>query len=418
MIWRTFSIATITGLLVLIGSRVSADNITFYKIAETGTPAPGQGAFSTFGPVASISGNNVAFVGNFTGGDGVYTGTVGTTGAVKIVDTSDTAPGHLAFVSFSRTTISGNNVAFLARYSDSNFGDGDGVYTGTLGSTGATKIVDVKSGKFDFPYSGPFANGNNVAFSFDSITRGIYIGTAGTAGATKIVDDTDNAPGHGPFTSFGPPTLSGNNIAFYGGYGDVLSTGEKGSGGIYTGVVGQTGASKIVDKGDGVFTSLGTPSVSGNKVYFSGTFNGGSGIYVGDVGVAGATKIVDTNDTAPGGGTFENFSNLSASGDRVVFAASHTFGNGIYLWSGSSMTKVIETGDALFGGTVLSLISTESAFDNNKVAFWYIRTGAYGIGVAEINTVPEPASFVLAGLAFLTLGCIAWRKRNRVLLFE
>ena len=51
---------------------------------------------------------------------------------------------------------------------------------------------------------------------------------------------------------------------------------------------------------------------------------------------------------------------------------------------------------------------------NNKVAFWYIRTGgAYGIGVAEINSMPESASFVLVGLAFLASSMIASRKMHR-----
>lgn len=420
MKWRRTLSATLAGLLVLCNGSVFGDVITFHKIAETGTAAPGQGNFTTFVPYPSISGNNVAFIGNYEGGSGVYTGVVGTTGAAKIVDTSDNAPGHGQFRGlvnqppFQFPGISGNNVAFQARYKDGDLDAGSGVYTGVVGSTGATKIVDTPTAGINSPiFRSPSVSGNNVSFLREPDPTGVYVGTAGSAGGDKIVDVNDAAPGHGSFTSFGPPALSGNNVAFYGGYGAMPSTGELGSGGIYTGTVGQTGAAKIVDKGDGVFTAVGPPVISGNKVYFSGTESGGSGIYLGTAGMAGATKIVDASSAAPGGGSLEDIQDLSASGDSLVFSARHLSVAGIYLWSGGSVTKVIETGDTLFGSTVQSLINGATAIDGDKIAFWYIRTGAYGIGVAEISSVPEQSSFLLAGLALLANRLNAWRKSSR-----
>src|SRR5205823_2621589 len=85
----------------------------------------------------AVSGSNVAFPGNYSGGSGIYTGTVGATGAAKIVDVTSTAPGHGVFTSFVAPTVSGSNVAFGGSYSG-----GSGVYTGTVGATGAAKIAD------------------------------------------------------------------------------------------------------------------------------------------------------------------------------------------------------------------------------------------------------------------------------------
>lgn len=109
-------------------------------IADPNTPVPGQSVNfnSNFGGSPSISGNKVAFEGNWSSGSGVYTGTAGVTGASLIVDTMMQAPGAAAnFSFFGIAMLSGTHLAYSARFSG-----GEGVYMSTFGSPGATRIVD------------------------------------------------------------------------------------------------------------------------------------------------------------------------------------------------------------------------------------------------------------------------------------
>ena len=213
---RIASCSSLLGLLVLAVGNVSAGMI-FTNIADTSTTAPGHTAFTSFGTTPSVSGSNVAFLGGYSGGSGIYTGSVGATGATKIVDFTDTAPGHTAFTGFGNPpSVSGSNVAFFGLYSG-----GRGIYTGSVGATGATKIVDTTDtapGQTAFTnFGAPSVSGSNVAFLGlygGGGGRGIYTGSVGATGATKIVDLTDTAPGHTAFTSFGPPSVSGSNVAF------------------------------------------------------------------------------------------------------------------------------------------------------------------------------------------------------------
>src|SRR3954468_17372049 len=64
--------------------------VTFSNVADTTTTAPGHGAFTGFNNPPSVSGSNVAFNGSYSGGIGIYTGSVGATGAAKVVDLSNT----------------------------------------------------------------------------------------------------------------------------------------------------------------------------------------------------------------------------------------------------------------------------------------------------------------------------------------
>ena len=200
-------------LLAFSGSAVQAATI-FTNIVDTTTTAPGHGAFTSFGTQPSINGNNIAFMGSYSGGQGIYTAMLGATGATKIVDFADTAPGRGNFTGFdlgTAVTISGNNVAFVGQYNG-----GAGVYTGSVASQGASKIVDTGDtapghGNFITFFGGPpSVSGNAVAFggSYTGGT-GIYTGSIGVAGATKIVESGDTAPGRGPFTSVVAPALPG-----------------------------------------------------------------------------------------------------------------------------------------------------------------------------------------------------------------
>jgi hypothetical protein len=105
----------------------AAAGVSYSNVADTTTPAPGHGALTFFGLWPSLSGGNVAFRGFYSGGEGVYTGSVGATGAAKIVDVGDNAPGHGAFNAFNPPSVGGSNVAFLGGHNA-----GTGIYTGTV----------------------------------------------------------------------------------------------------------------------------------------------------------------------------------------------------------------------------------------------------------------------------------------------
>src|SRR5207237_8392287 len=115
----------------------SGQVVTLSNVADTTTIAPGHGAFTSFG-TPSLSGSNVAFIAFYSGGSGIYTGNAGATGAAKVVDLGDAAPGHGAFTSFGSASCRGsdNDVAF-----EGGCGGGYGVSSGEVGTRGATRVV-------------------------------------------------------------------------------------------------------------------------------------------------------------------------------------------------------------------------------------------------------------------------------------
>lgn len=409
---RVLGILMTAILGVVLSAQPTSAVVTFSKVADLTTTAPGQGPFTGFFAPA-ISGSNIAFSGTYNGGRGIYTGSTGTTGAAKIVDIGDNAPGHGVYTALSQNpSVSGNNVLFSGPYEG-----GSGIYTGKVGVTGAAKLVDTDDivpahGAFT-GFGLPAISGNNVVFAGGNLSiGGIMTATVGATGATKIVDTADNAPGHGAFTLLAnPPSISGSHVAFRGAY----SGGE----GIYTGSVGATGAAKIVDTGDnapghGAFTSFFIyPSISGNTVGFRGEYSGGSGIYTGIFGAAGAAKVVEPGDIAPGHGPITGFASfISVSGSNVAFRGYYSGGSSLYVatgGAGGSWSAVLNTGDALFGSTVSEFGMGVFGYDNNAIAFTYVLAdGSNGIAVATIG-VPEPDSVVLGVVATGLLWC--WRKR-------
>jgi hypothetical protein len=413
------SVNAVTALaLTLAGVALSAQPasaaVIFNNIADTTTTAPGHGAFTFLSTPPSVSGSNVAFRGGYSGGAGIYTGSVGATGAAKVVDSGD-------FNDFGAPSVSGSNLAFLVVHEVFN---GQGIYTGSVGATGATKIVesgDTAGGGAAFAdfFGNPSVSGSNVAFLGyynDGNSSGIYTGTVGATGATKVVDRTDTAPGHGAFTVLAFPSVSGSNVAFLAEY--------LGGDGIYTGSVGAIGAAKVVDTtdtapGHGPFTFFADPpSISGSNLAFRGGYNGGSGIYTGRVGVTGAAKVVDLDDTAPGHGAFTAFgATPSVSGSNVAFVGGYSGGSGIYLASGGaggSLSAVLNSGDPLFGSTVTGLDMGSFAYDNDAIAFSYtLANGRSGIAVAIISepVTPPPGDFNRDGTVDAA-DYVVWRKTD------
>ena len=163
---RFFGVAI---LCLLLASRSLAAEYRFTNIADTSTTAP-VGMFNGFQLACddgicrfleppAISGNTVAFYGQFGPLAGIFKGNGGP--VTTIVKTGDPVPFGSTFERVRELSISGQTVAF------------DGVD------------------------SGP--------------TDGIFIGNGGSL--SKIVADGDMAP-NGTFSGFDNPSINGNTIVF------------------------------------------------------------------------------------------------------------------------------------------------------------------------------------------------------------
>jgi uncharacterized protein YjbI with pentapeptide repeats len=95
-------------------------------IAKEGDPTPVGGAFQTLLDPA-ISEGNVAFVGTYAGGAGIFMGNGGALSAV--IKTGDTTPNGNPISNLSTPAIGGNVVAFRADYSG-----GSGIFTSSGGA--------------------------------------------------------------------------------------------------------------------------------------------------------------------------------------------------------------------------------------------------------------------------------------------
>ena len=252
------------------------------RLVDASTAAPGQSSnFDEFsGP--AISGKTFVFTGYSGHGSakGIYTGTLGEPGSERIVDTSMVAPGQAwKFTNFSAdVAIAGGRVAFSATYgeaSDPAASEGWGIYIGKVGVAGAVRVADLTTmppGK-DTPFTvfpgPPGLSGSNLAFvGWCREECGIYLGAADASGGlTRVVDQSSAVPGHEPltFTNFAAaPALSGNHVAFAGGY--------DGGSGVFLAAGGKL--AKVVGTGDALFGStvtgveLGPACYDGNTVVF------------------------------------------------------------------------------------------------------------------------------------------------------
>lgn len=111
-------------------------------VADVQTPVPdGAGATFTRFSEASLSGENVAYLADpDSGHQGIYALFRGE--LVKVIDTSDILDGkEVAELSFGREGLSGNQVTFLAEFSD----DSQGIFVATL--PGPLEVsIDIKPG--------------------------------------------------------------------------------------------------------------------------------------------------------------------------------------------------------------------------------------------------------------------------------
>jgi hypothetical protein len=267
----------------------------------------------------------------------------------KIADWNTAAPiGTFRGIGFSAPSISGDTVAFAGDY-----GSGRGVFT----SSGEALTTIAKSGDaapigaFEiFLY--PDAEGNQVAFLGgyrDDASRSLGI-LAGNGGPlTKIVVEGDAIPSR-TLTHFFPEhlTMSGGVIAFHANStgGDVIFVAEGGT------------IREFVKRGDiapngAEFSQVSNPKIDGRSVAFYGQTSNSSGIFLSNGETL--TTIVKTGDPAPNGTFVRLTPDAAISEDRVAFEGSYyspngLWANGLFIGDGTTIQTVVKYGDpAPFG---------------------------------------------------------------------
>lgn len=421
---------------------MQAQSITYTRIASGSTTVPGSaGTFSGFGEI-SLDGNNVAFVGlsNNNSTTGIYTSTISGLSLSKVVD-STTIPtdngtpltANGAFSYLVNPTISGTNIAFRGV---TNNGNTTAIYTGSLGTVGASLIVlpndpaPEASTKYSTPFA-PVVSGSKLLFlsnfSDDGSGNGhagggIYLATVGQHATSSIgilAERPGTLPGH-TISGFGSSvSLDGNMATFRASY--------SGGSAVYLANTTTNSLTLIADSstplpsGTGTFSAiaLASPVVSGTNVAFSTN----QGVYLKDA--TGLHTIADNTTFVPGlsGVQFNSggFSpGISLDGGNVAFTAAYSGGIGLFeeyngtLYAIATVSGQNLPSDSLFGDPTFFFQITNEAVDGNHIAFQYTvngSTGQQGVAVATIGaSVPEPS----VGISLLGgLGLFAMGRRRR-----
>jgi hypothetical protein len=273
-----------------------------------------------------------------------------------------------------------------------------------------SKVADLNtpipggSGNFTSTVYAVISNGN-VAFrgEGDSGQEGIYLFNGSVL--SKVADLNTPVPGGaGNFIFVNVPVIDDNNVAF-------LGHGTSGQVGFY--VYNGTTLTKAADLntpipgGSGNFTGFYHPDIrisSGNVVFRA---EGGSGAQFGIYLFNGTTltKVADLNTPIPdGSGNFTNFTEDPViSGSNVAFIGEGSSGQGIYLFNGTTLTKVADHNTPIPGGSgnfTFFPTTSEISISGSNVAFRgegdsgqqgiYFSNGTSLGKVADLNTpIPD-----------------------------
>lgn len=125
---------------------------------------------------------------------------------------------------------------------------------------------------------------------------------------------------------------------------------------------------------------VGTPSVSGGNVALVGAWNGGAqqGVFA---NIGGLTDIAKTGDAVPGavGSTFSGFGRAPGiSGTSVSLYGTWAGNEGVFKYSGGTLSNLAKTGDAVPGvvGSTFSSFGAAPNISGNNVAL----RGTWGTG--------------------------------------
>ena len=364
-----------------------AQTYDFEKIADENTFSPsGGGKFTAFNPEVAdpatpnrpvIDGDTIVFGGHSSTVGGFYKSVNG--GAPSVVaDTNTLIPGTASTYFFLPTdgvSIDGSNVAWEAI---------NRISTRIAGAINvvADSSTPVPLGSSNFSAIGPPSiSGEDVAFigsGTASTDFGVYL--QNSTGLNRIADKTTLVPPSlaTSFDFMGGVSVSGTTVAFGG-------TDTGGQEGIYrrTGVGGLL--QRIVDETTplplpaiiGNFGDMSTPSLEGTNVAFESkdSIFGGSAIFS---NVGGLHFVADTFTPIPSGsGNFTGFGDILSNVDvtldngNVLFGGNGNSGQfGIYLDTAGSLSKVIDNGDTLDGQVISKLRVSKEALSNQNVVFF------------------------------------------------
>lgn len=396
--------ATVAAAICLTPWSARGDALTFTKIADTSTPAPGSN-------------------GNFLG--------------------FKQSPNSGAAGSLFSPAIDANEVVFGGQSGPDNYG----LYLWKSGQISLVAdfntAVPVAGGTFTTFHSFPHLSGDTVVFRADGTkSYGLYASVGGTL--QRVADTTITAPGQtSPLVGFTYPVVSGNNIFFEG------VTATPANAGIYRYANGTIGV--VADQhtpvpgGSFTFTNLNTNIASGGReVAFTwlgtpASAPGSSGVFVSrggsivrltslfsptpdapynfgnfdnlilasdgptilfkalDNGVAGLIaasegtirQIVLDGQAAPGGGQFDlsYLFGASVSGSHVAFENDAT----IYSDLAGPLQRIIGPGDELLGKTVSGAVLYDQSLSGSNLVF----AAGFTDGSSGVYMVPEPAGAAL-----------------------
>ena len=379
----------------VIASQAGAQPFVLSKVVDKNTPIPGgSGNFTDFpygyGPPYAVSGGNVAFQARGQVGQyGIYLFD-GTT-LTRVVDYNTSIPGgsgNFTIFLSDGPMISGNNVTFHGGGGSGQ--DGIYLFNGTTLSVVADTNTPIPSGSGDFTsfdnFYNPVISGNKIALRGYGVGQwGIYLFNGSSL--NKIADYNTPVPeGTGNFVSFSSLAISGGNVAF--------GAGGAGQDGIY--LFNGTSLTKVVDYNtppwSGSLPTFSAPVISSGNVAFRAGNAELTGIYL----FNGSTlnKVADTNTPIPGGsGNFTSFSAPAISGSIVVFRGSEYGGPiGIYLFNGTTLSKVADTSNTpIPGGSGNFTSFSAPAISDGNVAFWGAGTGESGIYLFNGTTLSKVA---------------------------
>lgn len=287
-----------------------------------------------------------------------------------IATTGEASPIGGNYLPFSFNNVSLNarhEVAFDASIGAPNFTSGVFVNDGKTTSTIALGSV-----------TGPFITPNGDVF-FDTNGTDTYKSDGKTI--IPIVRDGDPAPGGGTLTPFGRITNDHGASAY-----DAILNGSTGTQGIFRSDENSTvtiARDDVNAPTGGVFTLLGSPVINDRgQVAFYSNITGGSGdfgIFRGDGGELKPVFIA--NQSAPGGGSFEDFGDPVINKSGLVAASASltnsTSGFGLFVGDGSNAVAVALGGQAApkGGNYDRGFFTPLRINDNGEVAFFVGLTG-------------------------------------------
>lgn len=398
---------------VPIATARAALPVAFTTIADSNTAIPGGAGNFTIFETYSIDASGIAFVADGAGSPGPQVGIYTWSGGqlARVADRNTIAPGSggLLFSDLDHVSISNGQVAFHG------WTGGDGVYLASNGTISrlADRGTPVPGGTGLFSSvegETPISNGS-VAFwaSAPSGQFGIYRRTGATTSA--LVNEDTLVPGAGiPFRYINGDSVAmrnGSTVAFAG-------VGTDDQWGLYR--IHDSVVSAIADSRGTLPDIRGTllvggvfeePAVDGDQVVFAGRYTNdmvAPGLFLDSNGIL--EEIIAPRTPVPGGsGFFTGLRQASLSHGRVVFWGLGSQGEeGIYLYAGGLLEKIIAVGDPLGGSTVLDLFAYghEGYADGYAVFQADLANGVKGLYRADLTAVPLPAT---GGLLFT--GCLA-----------